>query len=165
MVIWDDWTIFVKIFGGHEMSSDCRENICFCEIYREHLRESMGKKNQMCVEGPKMSYLGEIMWYWRKFNYFLDFFGENLNFLVINECFSKTEFLRQENSGNFAQLKKLSRKWKKIFSFKPYRGCFFLFKFPLESEGTKRGEGPSYRGQLHNNSNLILEPHLFAIWA
>jgi hypothetical protein len=44
------------------MLADCCENICvFVKIYREHLRESMGKKNQMCVEGPKMSYLREIL--------------------------------------------------------------------------------------------------------
>jgi hypothetical protein len=56
----DKWTIFVTIFGGQEMLADFCENICvFVKIYREHLRESMGKTK--CVEGPKMSYLREIM--------------------------------------------------------------------------------------------------------
>jgi hypothetical protein len=39
-----------------------------------------------------------------------------------------------------------------------------VYSNSLETKGAKRAEGPSYRGrQLHNNSNLILEPHLFAI--
>ncbi len=165
MVMWDKWTIFVTIFGGQEMLADCCENICvFVKIYREHLRKNMGKKkDQKCHICAKWCDIGENL------NYFQDFFAKTGIFWWLTRVFYE--------KGNLLPIffdKKIQRKFRPIektfakmetgsFVSTLYRG--WLFKFPLESEGTKRIEEPSYRGQLHNNSNLILELHLFAIWA
>jgi hypothetical protein len=138
--------LFVTIFGGHKMFK--KKDVG--RLLRKHLflwnhREYFLESKRKCR-------------FFRK----LDVFGD------LHKCFFE--------NGNVWRIFAI-RKFRKISpNYKHFAkmetGIFvstlpWLFiQIPPWNWGGKTWRGTFvHRGQLHNNSNLILEPHLFAIWA
>ncbi len=119
------------------MLTDCRENICFCEIYREYFRESKRKTN---VHGRTkiLIFARNYVILAKKLIIFAIFFESVTVFCDLPKRFLKTEIFSQFFVREIFPIGKLRENGNKYFRFNPTVAVYSNSPLKLRGQRVER---------------------------